>query len=160
ALLEVRLDADVINNLPVNRLNAGTGADNTTFWRGDGTWGRPTGTGDVLGPTGSGDGELALFSGTTGKIIRRFSGTAGIVKASATGLMSTTPQIMAADVDKDVIVGAPRITVPESHDLLWISETSDSGLLKSIAYADAVPLPRNWLAGMTMANNVSDTAND
>ena len=60
----------------------------TTFLRGDGTFAAPSaGSGDVTGPASSVDSEIALFSSTTGKVIKRASNT-GILKASS-GVIAT-----------------------------------------------------------------------
>jgi hypothetical protein len=83
--LTVRLDADVSNSLPPSRLNSGTGANATTFWRGDGVWAPPAGGGDVLGPGSAVDGEVVSFNGTSGKIVKASGGklTANLVSGPA-----------------------------------------------------------------------------
>jgi hypothetical protein len=78
--LRVRLDTtDVVNNLPVSHFNGGSGASATTFWRGDGQWITPPGSGDVTGPAGAIAGELASYANTTGKLLARVSPPAGTI---------------------------------------------------------------------------------
>lgn len=87
----VPLSSGVTGNLPVTNLNSGSGATSSTFWRGDGVWGTPSGGGNVTGPGTSVDGEVALWSLTSGSVLKRATGSGACYLAS--GVLNTEAQL-------------------------------------------------------------------
>ena len=84
------------------------------------------GTGDVTGPSASVDSEIAVYSGTTGKVIKRatttglLKGTSGVISAAVAGT-----DYQAADAQLDALAA----TAPTAGSIhTWTSATAASVL--------------------------------
>ena len=97
---QVDLTADITGNLPIGNLNSGTGASSATYWRGDGTWVTPAGSGDVSKVGTPIDNQIGVWTGD-GTI----EGTAGLTY-SGTDL----------NITGDVNISATKHLVLPLHD--------------------------------------------
>ena len=98
------LSTGVTGNLPVTNLNSGTSASSSTFWRGDGTWATPAGSGNVTAAGTFTNHAIVLGNGTTAV------GVVGSLGTSTTvlhGAAAGDPTFGAVSLSADVTGNLP-----------------------------------------------------